>query len=501
MDKAFSLTTELKQQQRLTPLQVQFVRMLEMTGPEAEDEVQRALDEMPALEAVDNDAENATHATEDGEVFTESDRDMQLADFRSEDDVPGYLEQPLQQASQAMGDYIFESASPVRRNFDNTPYNEPAAPASGETLIDFLSAQLSELTLNEEDTRIALYIIGSIDDNGYMTRPVNSLADDLAINEGIDATPRQIERIWETVRGMEPPGVGATDLRDCLLLQLRRLPRSAESITAREIIEKYFDLFTKKHFDKIASAIGITRENLDEALAVIGRLNPKPGSALASSGLEERSRHITPDFAVEADPEGNLTLTLLNRIPELRVEASFANDNMVPDGNDKRLEEARMFIRRKRDDARNFIKIVSLRQETLFNVMSAIVKLQHRFFITEEDEDIRPMVLRDIAALTGYNLSVISRATQGKYVATLRGLYPLKKFFNEKLREDDDTVTANRIIAEIRNAIAHESPSQPLSDREITALLADAGFDIARRTVAKYRENLGFPVARLRKKT
>ena len=193
-------------------------------------------------------------------------------------------------------------------------------------------------------------------------------------------------------------------------------------------------------------------------MAVIGRLNPKPGSALASSGLEERSRHITPDFAVEADPEGNLTLTLLNRIPELRVEASFANDNMVPDGNDKRLEEARMFIRRKRDDARNFIKIVSLRQETLFNVMSAIVKLQHRFFITEEDEDIRPMVLRDIAALTGYNLSVISRATQGKYVATLRGLYPLKKFFNEKLREDDDTVTANRIIAEIRNAIANESP-------------------------------------------
>ncbi len=192
---------------------------------------------------------------------------------------------------------------------------------------------------------------------------------------------------------------------------------------------------------------------------------------------------------------------MLNRIPELRVEASFANDNMVPDGNDKRLEEARMFIRRKRDDARNFIKIVSLRQETLFNVMSAIVKLQHRFFITEEDEDIRPMVLRDIAALTGYNLSVISRATQGKYVATLRGLYPLKKFFNEKLREDDDTVTANRIIAEIRNAIANESPSQPLSDREITALLADAGFDIARRTVAKYRENLGFPVARLRKKT
>ena len=501
MEKALSLSTEIKQQQRLTPLQVQFVRMLEMTGPEMEDEVQRALDEMPALEAADNDAESSPHATEDGEIFTESDRDMQRADFRSEDDMPDYLEPSAPAATSGMSDYMLGDAPRARQNFENAVYMEPAAPSAGETLIDALSAQLSELPLDEEDTRIARYIIGSIDDNGYMTRRETSLADDLAINEGIDATPQQISRIWDTVRTMDPPGVGATDLRDCLLLQLKRLPRSAESVTAREIIDKYFDLFTKKHFDRIASAMGITRENLGEALAVISRLNPKPGSALASSGLEERSRHISPDFAVEADAGGNLTLTLLNRIPELRVEATFANDSMVPEGNDKRLEEARIFLRRKRDDARNFIKIVSLRQETLFNVMSAIVKLQHKFFITEEDEDIRPMVLRDIAALTGYNLSVISRATQGKYVATLRGIYPLKKFFNEKLRDDNDTVTSNRIIAEIRNAIADEDPAHPLSDREITDRLAGAGFDIARRTVAKYRENLGFPVARLRKKS
>lgn len=498
MEKALSLTNELKQQQRLTPLQVQFVRMLEMTGPEVEDEVQRALDEMPALEAADNDAESTVHSTEDGELFTESDRDMQRADFRSEEDMPDYLEPA---ASQPMGEYIFGDAPRVRRDFGNIVYQEPAAPSAGETLIDTLSAQIAELPLDNDDARIARYIIGSIDDNGYMTRPLTSLADDLAINEGIDVSPQRLEQLWETVREMDPPGVGATDLRDCLLLQLRRMPRSAESVTAREIIDRHFDLFTKKHFDRIASAMGIPRENLDEALAIISRLNPKPGSALASSGLEERSRHITPDFAVEADAEGNLTLSLLNRIPELRVEATFANDSTVPQGSDKRLEEARMFLRRKRDDARNFIKIVTLRQETLFNVMSAIVKLQHRFFITEEDEDIRPMVLRDIAALTGYNLSVISRATQGKYVATLRGIYPLKKFFNEKLRDDNDTVTANRIIAEIRNAIASEDPASPLSDREITARLADAGFDIARRTVAKYRENIGFPVARLRKKS
>lgn len=482
-------------------MQVQFVRMLEMTGPEAEDEVQRALDEMPALEAAENDKDSAAAVTEDGGVFTESDRDMQRADFRSEDDIPDYLEPGTpSSAMPGAGDYIFDTATAPRRNTIDSEYIEPMVAAPTETLLDSLESQLAELPLSPDEQRTARYIIGSIDDNGYMSRPLQAIADDLAINEGIEIDNERLTQLWETIRAMEPAGVGATDLRDCLILQLRRLPRSAESLTALETVEKHFDLFTKKHFDKIAFALGISRDDMQNALSVIARLNPKPGSALASSVLEERSRHITPDFSVEADANGKLTLTLLSRIPELRVEATFAGDDTIPAGNDKRLEEARLFIRRKRDDARNFIKIVNLRQETLFRVMSAIVKLQHDFFLTEEDEDIRPMVLRDIAALTGYNLSVISRATQGKYVATLRGIYPLKKFFNEKVRDDNDNVTANRIIAEIKNAISTEDVRKPLSDREITARLADAGFDIARRTVAKYRESLGIPVARLRKK-
>ncbi len=501
MGKSLSLATEIKQQQRLTPLQVQFVRMLEMTGPEAEDEVQRALDEMPALEAAENERDTAAAVTEDGGVFTESDRDMQRADFLSEDDIPDYLEPRTAPAAMpGGGEYIFDTATAPRRNTIDSEYLEPIVAAPAETLLDSLESQLAELPLSPDDERTARYIIGSIDDNGYMSRPLQAIADDLAINEGIDIDNERLTELWEAIRAMEPAGVGATDLRDCLILQLRRLPRSAESLTALEAVEKHFDLFTKKHFDKIASALGISRDDMQNALSVIARLNPKPGSALASSVLEERSRHITPDFSVEADANGKLTLTLLSRIPELRVEATFASDDTLPAGNDKRLEEARLFIRRKRDDARNFIKIVNLRQETLFRVMSAIVKLQHDFFMTEEDEDIRPMVLRDIASLTGYNLSVISRATQGKYVATLRGIYPLKKFFNEKVRDDNDNVTANRIIAEIKNAISAEDVRKPLSDREITARLADAGFDIARRTVAKYRESLGIPVARLRKK-
>jgi RNA polymerase sigma-54 factor len=505
MNKSLSLNTEMRMQQKLTPLQVQFVRMLEMTGPELEDEVQRALDEMPALEAVDTESHNDPPYTEDGQPYTESGNDMQRADFRSDDDVPDYLNTGNRQTEDVMrSEFSSLSLRPLpsgtRQTYDPSTYIEPIVTSSGESLIDTLSAQLSELTLSDEERKIALYLIGSIDDNGYMTRSIEAITDDLAINENIITDTATVNRLWQTVRQFEPAGVAATDLRDCLLLQLQRLPRTAETVTATKMLEDCFDLFSRKHFEKIAQQMGITIEDVKGALSVITRLNPKPAAAFAASEVDDRTRHITPDFTVEPTNDGKLTLTLINNAPELRVEATFADDSAIPQGSSRQLEEARMFTRRKRDDARNFIKVIQLRQETLFRVMSAIVKLQHKFFLTDDDEDIRPMVLRDIAELTGYNLSVISRATQGKYVATLRGVYPLKKFFNEKVRDDDDTVTANRIIAAIKSAIEHEDASAPLSDRSITEMLAAKGFDIARRTVAKYRENLGFPVARLRKR-
>lgn len=497
-----NIGTELKQQQRLTPLQVQFVRMLEMSAPEMEDEVRRALDEMPALEAVDNQDTDtkATQTTEDGQLFTESDRDMQRADFRTDDDVPDYLDnQERHVEAPALPGERYEPRI-ARASYDPDRYVEPVVTNSDETLFESLDRQVSELHLTAEELAIARYIIGSVDENGYLTRPMQALLDDLAINEGIDTDMATLERMRRVVRSLDPPGVGAVDLRDCLLLQLRRMPRSTRSLTAAEVVADYFDLFSKRHFDRIASAMDITRPQLDDAIELISRLNPKPGSAFPTGAIDDRSRQITPDFLVEAAPDGSLTLTSLSHIPELRVERTFESDATVPEGSDKRLEDARIFLRTKRDDARNFIRVVTQRQETLFRVMSAIVKLQHDFFVSEDDEDIRPMVLRDIAELTGYNLSVISRATQGKYVATLHGVYPLKKFFNEKVKADNDTLTSNRIISAIKKAIESEDPSKPLSDREITARLAAGGYDIARRTVAKYRENLGFPVARLRKK-
>ncbi|MDE5942146.1 MAG: RNA polymerase factor sigma-54 [Muribaculaceae bacterium] len=490
MSKSLTLTTDLRQQQKLTPLQVRFVRMLEMSAPEVEEEVQRALDEMPALEAVESEEHLPASNTEDGLPFTESGNDMQRADFKSADDIPDYLENaprtPL--------------VTSTRQAFYPSDYFEPIVAAPSESLIDTLSNQLAGIPMTDADRKIAAYIIGSIDDNGYITRTPDAIADDVAINEGIDTTPEAVNRIWQIIRHFEPAGIAATDLRDCLLLQLRRMPRSAETLTAIEMLEKHFDLFSRKHFDRIAQQMGIDLSDVRDAISVITRLNPKPAAPFASSDVDDRSRHITPDFSVEPTPDGQLTLTLLSHIPELRVEATFDNESSIPPGSGARLEEARVFMRNKRDDARNFIRIIQLRRETLFRVMSAIVKLQHDFFLSDNDEDIRPMVLRDIADLTGYNLSVISRAAQGKYVATQRGIYPLKKFFNEKVRDNDDHLTSNRIIAEIRKAIENEDPSSPLSDREITQMLANEGFDIARRTVAKYRENLGFPVARLRKK-
>ena len=495
------LTTELRQQQRLTPLQVQLVRMLEMTGPEIEDEVQRALDEMPALEAVP--PEEGAHAdlTEDGSSFNETDRDLQRADYRSDEDLPDYL---------AAGgeDRLY---GPVSVFSPRAAYDPaiPEAPVADDTvsLVDYLRRQIAELPLSDTDATIAAYIAGNIDDNGYLTRPVSAIADDLAINEGLETDTAAVKRMVEVVQGLEPAGIGATDLRECLLLQLRRLPRSTARLTAEEVITHYFDLFSKKHFDKISRLTAIEMPRLREAIELITRLNPKPASALAQGGSEGRTRHITPDFFVEHDNDGHLTVSSLNRIPELRVEATFASDDLLParptgaSQSSRRLEEARVFLRAKRDDARNFIRVLTLRQQTLFNVVSAIVKLQSDFFLSDDDDErLRPMVLRDVAAVTGLNLSVISRATQGKYLATPHGVYPLKKFFNEKISASDDTLTSGQVMARIKSAIEGEDPSNPLSDREITEMVNEGGFPVARRTVAKYRESLGFPVARLRKK-
>lgn len=478
MEESLNLSMQQKLQQRLTPQQVQFVRMLEMTGPEVEDEVRRAVDENPALEVSEPES-FSDERQDDSDAFSESAEQMQLADYKTEDDIPSYR---LESNNYSPDD----------------SYYEPVAVASGDTLIDSLKAQLAEHDMTERQMAVGEYIIGNIDDNGYLARDLKSMENDLAI-QGIDVTMQELKSVFDEIRGLDPAGVGAVDLRDCLLLQLRRRRPTPDVSHATEIVEDYFDLFSKKHYDRLCALMGIDSDCLKSAMNVIRTLNPKPGSQVNGTSIEDKSRHIVPEFSVEVD-SGEITLTLLNNLPDLQIEESFSaenTENAVVRPN-RREREAQAFIRQKRDEASGFIRILRMRQETLYRVMAAIVKLQREFFLTDDESLIRPMILKDVAALTGYDLSVISRATAGKYVSTASGIYPLKLFFNERPKEDDD-VSSHEILAVIKEIIAGEEKTRPLSDEAITALLVKRGYDIARRTVAKYRERLGLPVARLRR--
>lgn len=466
------LATEQRLQQRLTPLQVQFVRLLEMNEAEAADEVRRALDEMPALEAVD-------------------------------DDVP---HDAIGDGADGVG-RLFAGASALRdRDLARGAANDAdrgdrGISADEPTLMEYLETQLAQTDdITARQQLIGRYIIGNIDSNGYLTRSLQAIADDITIAEGDDVSAGEVGRVLDVIKGFDPAGVGASSLRECLMLQLQRARRDVTTVTALTILRDQFDLFAKKHFDKIANILGITPENMRDAVEAISRLNPKPGAAFAS-GTHEVTRHIVPDFEVEPDDSGQVTVRMPNDIPELRVEQSFAEDAEIPAASGRGAADARYFIKRNRLDAQNFIRVVSMRRETLYRVMSAIVKIQHRFFLTGDESAIRPMVLRDIAALTGYDISVISRATQEKYVATPTGLYPLKFFFNEASRGADSDLTHHRLVAEIRRLVEAEDKRSPLSDEALTASLREAGMDVARRTVAKYRERLGIPVARLRRET
>jgi len=459
MAEILKQTLEQKLQQRLAPLQVQFVRLLEMNEPEVEEEVRREIDDNPALEVVDTDPDEA----------------------RYEDPVPRYR-------------LHINNSSP-----DDNQY-EPLIAASGDTLQEILTRQLTEQGMDPQQLRIAEYIIGNIDSNGYLTRDLNLIVNDLAINAAIDTTRDEVRHVADAIRACDPAGVGAVDLRDCLLLQLKRVQEPDEVTRyATEIVADYFDLFSKKHYDRLRAAIGIDADKLREAIGVITSLNPKPGSGIGSDNNADAIQAVTPDFTVEVDAD-HVSVSLANSIPELRIEQSFRLDDPdAPVTGGRREREAQAFIRRKSEDASNFIKMLKMRQETLFKVMTAIVKLQRDFFTGGDDESlIRPMILKDVAARTGLDLSVISRATTGKWVATAHGVYSLKMFFNERVTDETDA-SAHEVLSALRAIIDNEDKRHPLSDEALTTRLSAQGYDIARRTVAKYRERLGLPVARLRR--
>lgn len=485
MKERLAQTLQQKLQQRLSPMQVRLVRMLEMSQPELEEAVRSEIDDNPALVAEDHLTEDDAH---DDATFGETADEIQLADYRDEDDIPTYR-------------LAVRNSSP-----DDRPYFTEAV-ADGGSLIDYLMAQLAESDLAERQLAIARYIIGNIDGNGYMTRRLGEIEDDLAFDAGIETDPAELKRIFEVIRSLDPAGVGAVDLRDCLMLQLDRLDRNdSDVMTAREIVGHYFDVYSLRHFDRLESMLGVDREALRRADELIRSLDPKPGSRFGENEADERARHIVPDFIVETGPGDRVTVSMPNSIPDLVIEESFRlpgeDESRASRGSaaaSGREREAREFISAKRDEASDFIQLLSMRRSILMDVMKAIVRWQHEFFVTDDESTLRPMVLKDLSGVTGYDISVISRATAGKYVATQRGVYPLKMFFNERVNDEEES-SSHAILAAIREIVKTEDNSSPLSDEAIVDLLHNKGFNIARRTVAKYRERLGIPVARLRKK-
>ena len=480
MKESLSQSLEQRLQLRLSPMQMRLVRMLEMTEPEIEEEVRREVDDNPALEVVDT----PVAGEEPAETYGESAEQMQLADYRDEDDIPPYR---LEANNRSADDVRFE----------------PVAVAAGESLMESLMSQLAETDLSQRQLAIARYIVGNIDDNGYMTRTLPQIDDDLAIDAGIEVDMAEIKDIFARIRSLDPAGVGAYDLRDCLSLQLRRMPDSEAVRTAREIVDNYFDVFSLRHFDRLASLLGVSRESLKEADEVIRSLDPKPASRFGESDADDRARHIVPDFYVEVDRNDRITVSMPGNLPELAIERSFDVDDEISVADtgetSMRKREALSFISSKRRDASDFIELLRLRRITLMKVMEAIARWQREFFLSEDESRLRPMVLKDIAGAIGMDISVVSRATAGKYVATQGGVYPLKFFFNERVSEDEDA-SSREILSALRVLIQEEAPSSPLSDDALTARLTEMGYSIARRTVAKYRERLGIPVARLRKK-
>ena len=481
------LQQEQKLQQKLSPQQIQLMRLLELNEPEMEERVKQELVENPALEeGIESTADDQYNNTEgnfdeDGNPI-ESAEQLSLGDYYSEDDIPDYR-------------YGAHNYSP-----DDRPAQAPMG--AGSSFHEFLIEQLSTRHLNETEQQIAQYIIGNIDDNGYLQRSLDAISDDLIFQVGIDVSTQEIARILTIIQDFEPAGVGATSLQECLSLQLERRSGTPSNMLAYRIVNEAFEAFTKKHYDKISKQFDITEEELREAHHEISTLNPKPGSAWNDNELP--SEQITPDFEVY-EQDGTLVINHISgNIPSLTVSRQyremFEDYNANKENRTRDRRDALLFVKQKLDAAQWFVNAVKQRQKTLLDTITAIVELQQEFFYTGMESDLRPMVLRDIAQRTGYDISTISRATSTKYVQTTFGIYPLKHFFSEGVQNTDgDEVSTREIKHILQQCIDNEDKSAPLSDDRLCELLHQKGYPIARRTIAKYREQMGIPVARLRR--
>ncbi len=470
--------------QKLSPQQIQMIKLLEIPTMQLEQRIKKELEDNPVLEegsVEDNmyreEEENQDNISGDQDEFT-------FEDYLNEEDIPSYRL--------------------LARNYSKDDRKENIPFSVGITFHDFLESQLGLRSLTEQQQILAKYILGNIDDDGYLRRSIESIVDDIAFSQNITTTVEDMAEILGMIKDLDPPGVGAESLQECLLLQIDKKDHSLpEIVLAEKILKDHFEEFTRKHYSKIINRLDIKEEELKKALEEILKLNPKPGSSY-SDPQNKTSESIVPDFILENN-DGELQLSLNSKnVPELKISREYLDMlksyHLNRKGASKEQKEAMSFVRQKLDSAKWFIDAIRQRQNTLLLTMHAIINFQSDYFQEGEESKLRPMILKDIADITGLDISTISRVANSKYIQTTFGIFPLRYFFSEGMQTDSGEEVSTREIKKIlEECINNEDKRKPLTDEKLGAILNEKGYPVARRTVAKYREQLNIPVARMRK--
>ncbi len=477
----------LKLSQKLSPQQIQLMKLIQLPTQAFEQRVKEEMNENPALvSGKEEDEEYEKDEFDNEEEFDDEDTiesdEINIDEYLSDDETP---------------DYKYSA-----NNYSDDDESRETPLAAATTFHQDLINQLNTFILTDKEREIAEFLVGSIDDMGYLRRSLPDLVDDMAFTQGIYTDEKTVERILHIVHELEPSGVGARDLQECLVLQLKHKTPTESVGLALDIVENQFDAFTKKHYDKLQGKYGVSLESLKKAIDEIEKLNPKPGNSFA--GSTRLIEHVVPDFTIRV-VDGELELTLNGRnAPTLHVSRDYKD--MMQTYKDSReksqaQKDAVMFIKQKLDSAKWFIDAIRQRQETLFVTMNSIMHFQEQYFLTGDETKLRPMILKDIADLVGLDISTISRVANSKYVDTPYGTKLIKEFFSEGMLNDQgEEVSTLEIKKILRDVIDAEDKRKPLPDEDLMEILKEKGYPIARRTIAKYREQLDIPVARMRKK-
>ena len=473
--------------QTLSPQQILVVKLLELPTMELEERVRAEILDNPALEE-GKDISDQDHSEEFEDNFNEDNsyinEDISLGDYRTEDDIPDYK---LQEHNRSRGEVAEE-----------IPFSDSVS------FYEMLLEQLQMQRLTEEEKIMAEYLIGSLDDDGLLRKGTQTLIDEMAIYRGIYTNEKEIDRILSIIQDFDPAGIGARSLQECLLLQLKRKPETPIKKVEVEIIEKYCDDFTRKNKEKIMLRMNLTEEEYDEAINELAKLNPRPGSSLGDI-VGKNFQQIIPDFLVDSDETGNITFTLNNgNIPELHLSREFnellEEHTTNKENQSKDSRDAFLFLKQKVDAAQNFINAIKQRHQTLLTTMQVIIDLQRPFFLEGDETLLKPMILKDVAEKAKLDVSTISRVSNSKYVQTNFGIFPLRFFFSDGYTtEEGEELSVREIKQLLKECTEHENKENPYNDDELADILREKGYPIARRTVAKYRQQLNIPTARLRR--